>query len=224
MTVSSLEFRVSSSRKGRVSPCATRNPEPETWNPASPAAAGYTLVAVVIGMAILAILTAAVAPAVSIIMQEDREEELIFRGRQYARGIALFQRRYGRYPTSLKEMYESRPRTIRQVWKEPMCNCDDWFLIVVGGPGTPVNVPGAPGARPTPVPQTFGSGSQGETKNIGPIIGVRSRVKKKSLRQWRGQSSYDLWEFRVGDADRQDVAGQLPPGGQPPAPPPPPSH
>ncbi len=85
-------------------------------------------------MAILTIMTAAVAPAISVIMQRDRENELIFRGKQYARGIVLFQRRYGRLPTSLKEMAENRPRTIRKLWKDPMCGCDDWYLIIQGTP------------------------------------------------------------------------------------------
>jgi len=183
-------------------------------------AAGYTLVAIVIGMAILAILTAAVAPAISIIMQEDREEELIFRGRQYARGLSLFQKRYGRFPTSLKEMYENKPRTIRKLWKDPMCNCDDWFLILLGAPGTPVAT-GVGGAAPTPAPTPTANpfGSYGQTKNVGQIVGVRSNVKKKSLRRWRGQSSYELWEFRVGDADRVDLLGpvQMPPAAPPPS-------
>jgi len=172
--------------------------------------AGYTLVAVVIGMAVLAILTAAVAPAVSMIMQEDREQELIFRGRQYVRGMVMFQRRYGRFPTSLKEMYDHKPRTIRQLWKEPICNCDDWYLIALGSPGSSVAAPPVitPSATPTPAP-TAGPFGQGVTKNVGPIIGVRSKVKKKSLGQWRGQSSYDQWEFRVGDADRIELGQQM---------------
>jgi type II secretory pathway pseudopilin PulG len=172
--------------------------------------AGYTLVAVVIGIAVLTILTAAVAPAVSIIMKRDREDELIFRGRQYARAIVLFQRRYGRLPTSLKEMFENRPRTLRKLFKEPMCNCDDWYLLIQGTPDTaPGGVPGplASGPRPTPGPQSFGS--PGETKNVGPIVGVRSKVKKASLRQWRGQKSYDQWKFIAGDADR-DFVSMLP--------------
>ena len=56
---------------------------------------------------------------------------MIFRGKQYARAIALFQKRYGRFPNELKEMYENRPRTIRQLWKDPMCNCADWQVITV---------------------------------------------------------------------------------------------
>jgi type II secretory pathway pseudopilin PulG len=174
--------------------------------------AGYTLVAVVIGIAVLTILTAAVAPAVSIIMQRDREDELIFRGRQYARAIILFQRRYGRLPTSLKEMFENRPRTLRKLFKEPMCNCEDWYLLIQGTPDTAPGATGVPGPlpsgpQPTPAPQSFGRPV--ETKNVGPIVGVRSKVKKASLGQWRGQKSYDQWKFIAGDADR-DFVSMLP--------------
>jgi type II secretory pathway pseudopilin PulG len=108
--------------------------------------AGYTLVAVAIGIAILTILVAAVGPSIATIMKREREDELIFRGRQYARAIALFQRRYQRFPSTLKEMYDNRPRTIRKLWKDPMCRCDDWKLLIAGAgnqlPGT-----GVPGGR-----------------------------------------------------------------------------
>ena len=175
---------------------------------------GYTLVAVVIGMAVLAIVIAAVAPSVAMIMKRDREQELIFRGKQYARGIGFFLRRYGRYPTDLKELYENRPRTIRKLWKDPMCDCKDWYLIIQGTPdAVPIGSggprgPAPPGGSgppiipsPTPTPGVFGSPT--ETKNVGPIVGVRSRVHKEALQEWRGQKFYDEWRFIVGDADRQ---------------------
>ena len=173
---------------------------------------GYTLVAVVIAIAVLSILISAVAPAMSTIMRRDREHELIFRGKQYARAIALFQRRYGRYPTSLKEMYENRPRTIRQLWKDPMCNCDDWHLLIQGQPdaipsGDQAGAPNRPpstfedGRRPTP--SVFGP--REETKNVGPIAGVRSKVHKEALREWRGRRFYDEWRFIAGDADADAV-------------------
>jgi type II secretory pathway pseudopilin PulG len=176
-------------------------------------------VAVVIGIAVLTILTAAVAPALSIIMQRDREDELIFRGRQYARGILAFQRQFGRYPTSLKEMYTNRPRTLRKLFKDPMCNCDDWYLLIQGTPDAMLGAGGlpggglpgpiGPGGPPlTPTPGPFGGPP--ETKNVGPIAGVRSKVKKTSLRVWRGQNSYELWKFIAGDADREDVSTILP--------------
>jgi type II secretory pathway pseudopilin PulG len=171
---------------------------------------GYTMVAVVIFIAILTILIAAVAPSISTIMRREREEELLFRGKQYARAIALFRRRYGRQPTSLKEMYEHRPRTIRKLWKDPMCNCDDWKVLIEGQlestPFLDQNVD--PSNRPpatygnllrTPTPGTGGGGE--EEQAVGPIVGVRSRVHKPALREWRGRRFYDEWRFIMGDAD-----------------------
>ena len=194
---------------------------------------GFTLVAVMIGIAILTILIAAVAPTVATVLKRDREQELIFRGRQYARAIGLFQRRYGRYPTQLKELYSNRPRAIRKLWKDPFCSCDFYPLVQgmpdsqpsgQGGgppaaPPTPSMFGGSPFGSgpptPTPTPGAFGP-SSGETKTIGPIIGVRSTVHKEALREWRGQKYYDQWRFIVGDADRNDVGGVVPTGGLPP--------
>jgi type II secretory pathway pseudopilin PulG len=166
---------------------------------------------VVIGIAILTILLAAVGPAISTIMKREREEELIFRGRQYTRAIAIFQRRFGRYPNSLKELYENRPRSIRKLWKDPMCNCHDWKLLILGQPDAVLPQEGSGGAnappstytgiaRPTPGPLSpFGEDE--ETKNVGPIIGVRSKVHKQALREFRGRRYYDEWRFQVGDAE-----------------------
>jgi type II secretory pathway pseudopilin PulG len=195
---------------------------------------GFTLVALVIGMAILTITLAAVGPVIATVMRREREEELIFRGRQYARGIQLFQKRFGRYPNTLKEMYENRPRTIRKLWKDPMCRCDDWKLLLVGSPdavpfrtgaGGPARTPatGFPPPRPTPTPGKFGANPG---LGAGPITGVRSKVHKEALREWRGLKFYDEWAFIAGDADSDRPAGAGPPGGyrnppppgQPPAP------
>jgi type II secretory pathway pseudopilin PulG len=173
---------------------------------------GYTMVAVVIFIAILTIVIAAVGPSISTIMKRDREEELLFRGKQYARSIALFQRRYGRYPTSLKEMYTNRPRTIRKLWKEPMCDCNDWKLLIQGQPDStsfadqnvdPSNRPPSTysNVMRTPTPWVVGTGPEGQPVNVGPIIGVRSKRHQEALREWRGQHFYDQWRFIVGDAD-----------------------
>jgi type II secretory pathway pseudopilin PulG len=97
-------------------------------------AAGFTLVGVVVAIAILTILIAAVGPSVYAVVQRDKEMELIFRGRQYARAVQFFQRRFGRLPTSLRELTEARPRMLRKKFKDPMCNCDDWQLIIAGTP------------------------------------------------------------------------------------------
>jgi type II secretory pathway pseudopilin PulG len=126
---------------------------------------GFTLVGVVVAIAIITILLAAVGPTISTIIERDREAELIFRGKQYGRAILAFQKRYGRLPNKLEELFKMKPRSIRQLWKDPMCNCDDWEVLIAGTPeAVPMGqmLPGGtglqttPGARRTP---GFGSGS-----------------------------------------------------------------
>ncbi len=194
-----------------------RRPSPVSRLPSSDS--GYTLVAIVIGMVILAILIMGVAPSVATIMKREREQELLFRGKQYARAIALFQRRYGRFPNELKELYENRPRTIRKLWKEPICRCPDWQVIYQNSPDA---LPGGqggtglPGARPLPTPTPGVFGSAGQTKTVGPIVGVRSNVHEEALTEWRGQKFYDEWRFIMGDADRDTAFGMGPGVGRPP--------
>lgn len=78
---------------------------------------GYTLVALLVGMTVASILIAAVLPLASAQAQREKEAELIFRGLQYAEGIRVFRRRFGRYPNSLTELLEVKPRSVRRLWK-----------------------------------------------------------------------------------------------------------
>lgn len=163
---------------------------------------GYTLVALTIGLTIMAILIAAVLPLASTQAQRDKEDELIFRGFQYAEGIRTFRRRYGRYPNTLKEMFELRPRTLRKLWKDPMTNSEKWGLVTLTTgaplPGTGTRPPGG-GAVPTPAPvptpePTPGFGAPPQAA-AGPITGVYSLSKKKSLRLFEGRDVYNEWRF-----------------------------
>ena len=165
---------------------------------------GYTLVALIVGMTVMAILIAAVLPMASMEAQRDKEAELIFRGVQYAEGIRTFRKRYGRYPNTLKEMYEIRPRTLRKLWKDPMTNSLDWGLITLtgGAPlpgatpgGMPSSGPFAPTPVPTPRPGMAGSGGNPANAPPGPITGVYSTSKKKGYRLFTGRENYNEWRF-----------------------------
>ena len=140
---------------------------PRNWNSQDcrPDPAGFTLVGVVVAIAVLTILIAAVAPSIATIVQRDKEMELVFRGKQYARGILAFQRRFGRYPTSLKELESIKPRSIRQLWKEPMCSCDDGWVPIFAG--TPDAMPMGGGPQP-PGGGMPGSGFPGRARTPGP--------------------------------------------------------
>jgi type II secretory pathway pseudopilin PulG len=222
---------------GRPGPCP---PPPAPRRPAS----GFTLVGVVVLIAVITILLAAVGPSIATIIERDNETELIFRGKQYARAILAFQKRYGRLPTELKELEKIKPRSIRQLWKDPLCNCDDWDVLIAGTPDavpmgmgpppqggsgpnrtpTPRGIfgqqPGSGssfgGATPTP-PPFLGGGGGARTptpssifgpqtgQKVGPILGVRSKVHRQALKQWRGRDFTDEWRFLAGDADNDQA-------------------
>ena len=116
---------------------------------------GYTLVALLVAMTVASILIASVLPLASAQAQREREAELIFRGLQYAEGIRIFRRRFGRYPNALKELLEVKPRSIRKLWKDPMTKNGEWGIIT--NALTPVTTGGGTGSglkpQPTPSPR-----------------------------------------------------------------------
>jgi len=161
---------------------------------------GYTLVALIVGLTVMAILIAAVLPLASAESQRDKEAELIFRGLQYAEGIRNFRRRYGRYPNTLKEMFEMRPRTLRKLWKDPMTNSDKWGLITLAGAplitarGAASSPGGGMAPTPAPAPTPGALGNPGDAPP-GPIMGVYSTSKKKGYRLFSGRENYNEWRF-----------------------------
>jgi type II secretory pathway pseudopilin PulG len=171
------------------------------------AEAGYNLVVLVMLMAVLTIMLSAALPKWSEMIKRDKEEELISRGFQYAEAIRVFQRRFQRYPVKLDELLKAKPRSIRQLWKDPMTANGDWQPIFAGQ-GSPINVPGAPAASPNP-PGNGLDPNQPQVTN-GPIVGVRSRSTAKSLLLFFGHEHYDEWEFRVemlSRAGRPSIGG-----------------
>ena len=59
---------------------------------------GYAMAALLVAMSVMAVLMSALLPVWSHMATREKEEELIFRGRQYARAIGLFQRKFANTP------------------------------------------------------------------------------------------------------------------------------
>jgi type II secretory pathway pseudopilin PulG len=165
---------------------------------------GYTLVALAVMVTVLSIGAAMVLPAWSAQIQRDREEELVFRGLQYAEAIRVFQRRYGRFPNSLQELIDVKPRCIRRMWTEPTTEDGVWRPILMttpGGPGGGQNV--GPDGRPLPQGDAEQEAEEAENADgptvvgqpVGPIIGVRTANSKKGFRTFFGQDAYSQWRF-----------------------------
>src|ERR1700719_523149 len=84
---------------------------------------GYALIMVVFLTTMLLIATIAAAPSVRTERKREKEEEMIWRGKQYVRAIKLYYRKKGRFPTSLDDL--TKPKTgslryLRQAYKDPM--------------------------------------------------------------------------------------------------------
>ena len=189
---------------------------------------GYTLVALLVGMTVMMILIAAALPLASTQAQRSKEDDLIFRGLQYAEGIRVFKRRYGRYPTSLKEMLDVRPRTLRKLWTDPMTGKVDWVTIslttLMPLPGSGSGTSGKrssgsflPSPNPTPTPGAFGPpGGAAGGQVLGPITGVRSRSTKKGYRVRDGRDVYSEWLFTEQSlTNASGHSGAMTPGGLP---------
>ena len=165
---------------------------------------GYNLVAVVMAVMLLNVLVAAALPLWSAAIRRDREEELIARGLQYAEAIRVFQKRFGRLPNRLQELRDVQPRSIRQLWHDPITGEPTWGLILEGM-GAPIQIPGQP-----PPPEPVGNvgddegGADGEGSPFGapqlptgPIRGVRSLSTEEGYKTFFEKQRYRDWEFKL---------------------------
>src|SRR3954465_14706536 len=94
---------------------------------------GYILAVLLVGMAISAVWLAASLPAWHQQAQREKEADLIFRGEQYARAIALFYVKNNTFPPDIDTLV-SQP-FLRKKWKDPITN-DDFDLMLAGQPAS----------------------------------------------------------------------------------------
>jgi hypothetical protein len=100
---------------------------------------GYALLMVIFLVTVLLISTMTVAPNIVTEGRREREKDMIWRGKQYTRGVKLYYRKMGRFPTSLDDLTKPKIgsiRFMRQAYKDPMNKEDGtWRLIYVGAAG-----------------------------------------------------------------------------------------
>jgi hypothetical protein len=100
---------------------------------------GYALIMVVFMATALLLATMLIAPSILTQGKREKETEMIWRGKQYARGVKLYYRKMGRFPTSLDDLTKPKIgslRFMRQTYKDPMNDKDGtWRLIYVGPAG-----------------------------------------------------------------------------------------
>jgi len=168
--------------------------------------AGYNMVMLIVALTVLNIMVAAMLPLMSTEIQREKEEELVFRGFQYAEAIRIFKIRFQRSPNKLEELIQVQPRCLRQLWKDPMTKDGKWGLIFEGqgAPLQPQQQGQGPGGQQGQQGNTDDNGrdegglntpKQGDEVAVGPIIGVYSKSPKASHLVFYGHQRYDEWRF-----------------------------
>ncbi len=181
---------------------------------------GYAMVALIVGMAVAAVLMTAVMPVWSQMARREKEEELVFRGRQYARAIGLFQRKSGPgvLPPSVDVLVSQR--FLRKKYKDPITGKDFAVLSAVAAPAGPGRGgrgnPPQPPSQPSQPPQSgFPTNGRGA---IGGVMGVASTSTDESLRQYDGRTHYNEWQFvyvAQSQAPGTEGGGSTPGGSSP---------
>ena len=207
-------------------------------------ARGYAMAVLLVALAVMLTLMTVAMPVWRQQQKREREEELLFRLKQYAHALALYQRQLpGAAPVSLDDLVKQR--FLRKQYKDPMTGKDFAILRVGqvspgmttplpgvgpgGGPGAPSQstrpgqIPGqGPGGRQPSTPGTsMGSGPTTQPGGIGTpgtptgaIRGVVSTSKDTSLRVWKGRTQYDQWEVSIEDITPRNFGAQTPQPGQ----------
>lgn len=161
---------------------------------------GYAMAALLIALAIMAILMSVALPVWRQEARREKEAELVFRGEQYARAIALYNYKNGvnanAFPPSIDVLVQGR--FLRKKYKDPMTKDGEFMLIPLGTsaagiqggqgaeqPGGRANPPGLGGRSDPPppfggrgTPQSLGGGSTppsfGGRGNPPPLGGLGS--------------------------------------------------
>jgi hypothetical protein len=100
---------------------------------------GYAILLVLFLATLMLLATMAVAPNILTEGRREKETELVWRGKQYTRGIRMYYRKLGKFPTSIDDLTKPQLgniRFMRQAYKDPMNKKDgSWRLIYVGPAG-----------------------------------------------------------------------------------------
>jgi len=191
----------------------------------SPGEVGYSLVALLASITIMMVLMAAAVPSWRYVMQNDREEELLYRGGEIADAIVRFQKKNGNaFPTSLDQLVKGK--FLRRLYKDPMTTEGKWRLVHQGQTIAPIRPPGGSGGSgsgattttttTTTLPGSRSSGTGlGGTGTLGPILGVASTSTEKSLRVFNGRTHYNEWIFAAGQPRVVGRAPTIGPGALP---------
>lgn len=151
---------------------------------------GYTLIILIVAISVMSIGLLVAIPVWKTQIQREKEEELIFRGRQYVEAIRLFQIKYpGRFPDTLEQLLEEK--CIRKLFKDPMTEEGEWNIIL-HHEGTSLQ-------KKRTVQKVLVAPQRALSSIDNPqVLGVVSSSTEESIKIYHDQKSYDKWLFFYG--------------------------
>jgi type II secretory pathway pseudopilin PulG len=132
---------------------------------------GVAFLILMMVLTILLISLTVAAPDIYTVGQREREEELIFRGNEYARAIMLYHRQFNRFPTSVKDLIKKTNgyRFLRHAYPDPMTRSGKWRFIHANAAWVVIDSKTlTPPAVKKPGEQVPGAGGQGTGQSASP--------------------------------------------------------
>ena len=160
---------------------------------------GYARAALLVAMAVMAVIMSAAMPVWSTAAKRLKEDELVFRGEQYAHAIALYQRKYAnQLPPSIDVLVNER--FLRKKYLDPITGQE--FQALTGAVGQTAPGPGA-GGRGAPVPGRQGAASGSTGRALNELAGTTG-----GFGPGRSTSGTTGFQGQAGRDHRRGLAGR----------------
>ncbi len=159
---------------------------------------GYILTATIVMVVILSVSMAMLTEKWTYVMKREKENELLFRGQQYADAIRRFYLMHKRYPFKLEELVETYPRCIRRLYREPFSKDGQWGIIYLSDLASGKvyrKQKNAKNNKPQPVRIGEIYSVKTEPLMTGQIVGVYSKCKEVPYRDFMKGETYEDWKF-----------------------------
>ena len=167
---------------------------------------GYAMAALLVAMSVMAIVMSVALPVWATAARREKEAELVFRGEQYARAIAFYQRQTGgAFPPSLDLLIDQK--FLRTKYRDPITGGEFETLApgsVLAGSSTPgALVAGRSGTGAAAAGGRGGTasiGGRGGTTNVGGRGGTANAAGTRGTAQSGGRSTGSTLSTRLGIA------------------------
>lgn len=194
---------------------------------------GHMLLLAIVLATLMSVFLALAMQPIRTTSQRWRERELVYRGEHLAQGIRQFFLRNRRFPFSLEELLRQDPRSIRELYADPMTRESSWTLVYL----TPTDMGGV--QRLSSVARRILQGELEElnSENIDDkepglgnptdsvfsikdrqITGIRSKSDEEGLRVYQDSRIYSDWLFSAlpkPEIGIEDLVRQLGPEDKP---------